>query len=89
MILLLFLAVVVTFDPGQGCKPVSAAVDFIQADVLKVLYVEDCGAIRCWSQWLQVDGKRAGYSRVCQNPAGSGGLESAPLPELPPRAPGR
>ena len=77
---LLLLTLMLTFEPGQGCKPVQTFATFVAPDVAKVLFFEECGAITCTSSWVQIDGKRVGYARVCQHPVERGGLAPAPLP---------
>lgn len=78
--LLLLLTGTLTFSPDQGCTPVQVFAAFVAPDVAKVMFFEDCGAITCTSSWVQIDGKRVGYARVCQTPVERGGLVPAPLP---------
>ena len=74
------LNVTLLVEPGDGCRPDMATVAFVAPGAIKVLYVEECGAIQCWSRWLQVDGRRLGASRVCQQRHERGGLEVVPMP---------
>lgn len=80
LLLLLLLTLTLTFSPGQGCTPVQAFATFVAPDVAKVLFFEECGGIMCAAQWVQIDGKHVGYSRVCQKPMERGGFLPAPPP---------
>jgi hypothetical protein len=79
-VLALLVGLTLLVEPGEGCRPDQAALTFVDPSAVKVIYVEECGAIQCWSRWLQIEGRRLGVSRVCQQRRERGDLEMAPPP---------
>lgn len=80
LVVLALLGVTLLVEPSAGCRPDVATLAFVAPGAIKVIYVEECGAIQCWSRWLQLEGRRFGVSRVCQQPQESGGLAVVPSP---------
>lgn len=70
----LLLAVTLAFESPAGCDADQAQVTFVPPETMRVVLIEQCGAITCWTRWLDVDGKRVGVSRACE--AGHGGASS-------------
>lgn len=76
--MLVLLAVTIPLTVGP-CRLESAVVTHVPPDAAHVITVSECGGVeRCWERWVETDGKRLGYSRVCAGYDSK--FQTAPLP---------
>lgn len=50
---------------AEQCELEQAVVAAVPPATFQVLVTRRCGGITCWERWIEVEGKRLGYSRVC------------------------
>lgn len=74
------LLLLLQFELTAGCTPENAQIMFVPPDTARVLLTERCGALTCWSRWVQVGEKRVGLSRVCERSSGDQLTPAAPVP---------
>lgn len=54
-----------------GCLPDHAWITWTPPSSARVLFTSQCGGLTCWERWIDVDGKRLGYSKACDVPHSS------------------
>ena len=81
-------AAVIPLTVGE-CRPDTAVVTAIPPSTVHVVALSECGALRCWSRWIEYEGRRIGESRACAESDGmsrSGDVSKVVPPSGPPAA---
>lgn len=69
--------VLALLDPS-GCVLDQAHVVAVPPATVQVLATWDCGGIRCWERWTEVDGRRVLTSRACESRSAGDRVEVRP-----------
>lgn len=78
------LAAILTVTlPLGDCQLDSAVITFVPPHTLHVVAVSDCGTIKCWDKWIEVDGKRVGMTRACSTSGSGETFTEVPSPAAP------
>ena len=61
---LVLLAVSLPLVVGD-CRLDFALVTHVPPNAAHVVRVSECGGLKCWDRWVEIDGKRVGETRAC------------------------
>lgn len=84
--MLVLLTVTIPLMLGS-CQLDSAIVTAIPPNTVHVIAISDCGALRCWTRWIETNGVRLGEVRACSGEGGNTGdrFEAVPPASASPR----